>query len=64
MSCFAEWSNHQQGHWTVPGGGDVQRCQLWPSTGGAEVFWSKVGDTELDKASEALRQDITYEKII
>lgn len=55
--CVAEWPNHQQGHWSVLGGRNVQRCQLWPPPGGPEMLRSEVDDTQLDQASQALKPE-------
>lgn len=57
ISFLSEWSDHQQGHWPVPRGGDVQRRQLRPAPGGPEMLRSEVDDTELDQASSALRRE-------
>ena len=51
----AERTNHQQGHWPVPGGGDVQRGQLRPASGGAALLRTEVDDTQLDQAPKALK---------
>lgn len=50
FSCVsvAEWSDYQQGHRSVLGSRNVQRCQLWPSPGGPEMLRSEVDDTKLD----------------
>lgn len=54
---LSEWSDHQQGHWPVPGGRDVQRRQLRPTPGGPEMLRSEVDDPKLDQASPALRRE-------
>lgn len=54
-SSLAERSDHQPRHRPLPGGGDVQRGQLWPAAGGPEVLRPEVDDTQLDQAPQALR---------
>ena len=51
----AERTNHQQGYWPVPGGGDVQGGQLRPASGGAALLGTEVDDTQLDQAPKALK---------
>lgn len=52
-------SHHEQRHRPVPGGGDVQGCQLRAPVGGAEVLGAEVDHQKLDQARAALTPRLT-----
>lgn len=49
----------EQRHRPVPGGGDVQGCQLWAAPGGAEVLRTEMDHQKLDQARAALTPSLT-----
>ncbi|TRY96957.1 hypothetical protein DNTS_006216 [Danionella cerebrum] len=51
----AKWTNHKSRHGTLSGGRNVQGCKLWLATGRAAMLRAEVDDSELDKASQTLK---------
>lgn len=56
---LAGWPHCEQRHGPVPGGGDVQGCQLWAPSGGAEVLRTEMDHQKLDQARAALTPSLT-----
>lgn len=54
VSLPTGWPHYKPRHGQVPGGGDVQGCQLWAAAGGAEVLGTEVDYQKLGQAHAAL----------